>query len=66
MVPTRTLSGFNQDQNLVDMFVNTATLPANNAAICQTADQTIAHEFGFDSLTSTEGSCGSTTLKGNS
>jgi hypothetical protein len=65
VIPTRTLSGFGQDQNLIDMFVNTATSPANNAEICQTYYQNIAHEFGFDSLTSSEGSCGSTTVEGN-
>ena len=46
--------------------LNTATLPANNAALCQTAEQTIVHDFGFDSLTTSEGSCGSTTTTGNS
>jgi ABC-type phosphate transport system substrate-binding protein len=65
VVPTRNLSGFGLDVNLVDMFDNTATLPANNAEICQTAYQTTAHDFGFDSLTSSEGSCGSTSVEGN-
>ena len=29
--------------------------------MCQTAAQTIVHQFGFDSLTAAEGTCGSTT-----
>ena len=40
-------------------------LPANNAAICQTATQSMIHQFGFDSLTCGEGTCGSTTTTGN-
>ena len=63
VIPTNVLTGFDEDSNLVDLFTNTATLPANNAAICQSATQPIIHEFGFDSLTSGEGSCGSTTTK---
>jgi hypothetical protein len=66
VLPTDVLSGFGEDSSLVDLFTNTATLPSNNAAICQSAEQTIVHDFGFDSLTSSEGSCGSTTLTGNS
>jgi hypothetical protein len=66
VIPTNVLSGFDEDASLVDIFTNTATLPSNNAAICQTAEQTIVKDFGFDSLTSGEGSCGSTTTTGNS
>jgi hypothetical protein len=64
VIPTNVLSGFDEDANLVDLFTNTATLPSNNAAVCQSAVQSTIHEFGFDSLTSGEGSCGSTTLEG--
>ena len=66
VLPTNVLSGFNEDASLVDLFTNTATLPANNAELCQTAEQSVVHQFGFDSLTSAEGSCGSTTTTGNS
>ena len=65
VLPTNVLSGFGEDASLVSLFTNTATLPANNAQICQTASQNIIHEFGFDSLTSGEGSCGSTTTQGD-
>jgi hypothetical protein len=66
VIPTSDLSGFNADLSLVDLFVNTATSPSNNAAICQPAEQTIVKDFGFDSLTAAEGSCGSKTTTGNS
>lgn len=66
VLPTTELSGFNEDASLVDLFTNTATSPANNAAICQSAIQSEINKFGFDSLTSGEGSCGSTTTTGNS
>jgi hypothetical protein len=66
VLPTNVLSGFGEDASLVSLFTNTATLPANNAQICQTATQNIIHQFGFDSLTSGEGSCGSTTTQGDS
>jgi hypothetical protein len=59
-------SDFGFDASLIDLFVNTATLPANNAALCSTANQATVNEFGFDSLTAAEGSCGSTTTTGNS
>jgi hypothetical protein len=66
VIPTDVLSGFDEDASLVSLFTNTATSPANNAAICQSAIQSEINEFGFDSLTSGEGSCGSTTQTGNS
>ena len=66
VLPTNILSGFDEDSNLVNLFTNTLASPSNNAEICQTATQTIIHEFGFDSLTSGEGSCGSTTTTGDS
>jgi hypothetical protein len=60
VVPTRSItSGLGEDSNLVDLFVGTSS------SICQTAAQQTANEFGFDSLTSGEGTCGSTTLTGN-
>jgi hypothetical protein len=66
VLPTNVLSGNFEDASLVSLFTNTATSPANNAAICQSGIQTEIHNFGFDSLTSGEGSCGSTTQTGNS
>ncbi len=61
VVPTRaiTSSNLDYDPNLVDLFVG------SGSSICATAAQTTAHEFGFDSLTSGEGTCGSTTMTGN-
>ncbi|MCU1366473.1 MAG: hypothetical protein JWL72_4259 [Ilumatobacteraceae bacterium] len=41
-----------------EIFVNDATLNGNTAVICQSAAQTIAHTFGFTSI-STAGECGS-------
>jgi hypothetical protein len=58
VLPTSKLSGFTQDQALESLFVGTSS------ALCQ--DQTTVHQFGFDSLTSAEGTCGSTTTTGNS
>lgn len=66
VIPTDVLSGFDEDASLVSLFTNTATSPANNAAICQSGIQSQINEFGFDSLTTAEGSCGSTTQTGNS
>jgi hypothetical protein len=67
VLPTNVLTpGIGEDASLVSLFTNTATLPANNAQICQTATQNIIHQFGFDSLTSGEGAtCGSTTTTGD-
>ena len=58
VLPTSKLSGFTQDQALERLFVGTSS------ALCQ--DQSTVHTFGFDSLTSAEGTCGSTTTTGNS
>ena len=66
VLPTNVLSGFGEDAALVSLFTNTATLPANSAQICQATAQSTIHQFGFDSLTSAEGSCGSTTTQGDS
>ncbi len=67
VVPTNVItSGFDEDASLVDLFVNTDTLPSNDAAICQSGVQSTINKFGFDSLTSAEGSCGSTTTTGDS
>ena len=67
VIPTNVLTGGSHpDNNLISLFTNTATSPANNAAICQSGIQSEINLFGFDSLTAAEGSCGSTTQKGNS
>ena len=60
VLPTDVLSGFNEDTSLVDLFTT------SSAVMCQTTAQGIVHQFGFDSLTSAEGTCGSTTTTGNS
>ncbi len=64
VLPTNSLSGLGEDANLVSLFTNTAG-SGNNAAICQSAIQSEIHTFGFDSLTGSEGSCGSTTTQGD-
>jgi hypothetical protein len=58
VLPTSKLSGFTQDQALESLFVGTSS------ALCQ--DQGKVNTYGFDSLTSAEGTCGSTTTTGNS
>ena len=60
VLPTTDLSGFNENLNLVSLFTG------SGAAICQAANQTTIKDFGFDSLTAGEGTCGSTTQTGNS
>ena len=59
VVPTRTLSGINFSAPLNALFVGATS------AQCATAAQNTAHDFGFDSLTSGEGTCGSTSSQGN-
>jgi hypothetical protein len=59
VVPTRTLSGINFSAPLNALFVG------NTSAQCSTAAQSTAHDFGFDTLTAGEGTCGSTTSQGN-
>lgn len=60
VLPTSKLSGFTQDQALESLFVG------SGSSICSGSIQTEVHTFGFDSLTTTEGTCGSTTTTGNS
>jgi hypothetical protein len=58
VLPSSKLSGFTQDQALESLFVGTSS------ALC--SDQTRINQYGFDSLTTAEGTCGSTTTTGNS
>jgi hypothetical protein len=55
VVPTAKISGLRRDTGLVALFAG------STAAICQTAAQNTAHQFGFDSLTAAQGTCGATT-----
>jgi hypothetical protein len=58
---TTKLSGFGGSAALESLFVG------SGSAICSSTVQTnIVHKFGFDSLTGTEGTCGSVTTTGNS
>jgi hypothetical protein len=59
VVPTNKLSGFTENAALVSLFVG------SGSALCSSTAQTTAHTFGFDSLTTAEGTCGSTTSTGN-
>jgi hypothetical protein len=59
VVPTSKIgSGFGSSAPLKALFVGTGS------SQCAAAAQTTAHLFGFDSLTGTEGTCGSTTTTG--
>jgi hypothetical protein len=60
VLPTKLLTGFTANLNLVSLFTG------SGASLCQAANQTIVKDFGFDSLTAGEGTCGSTTQTGNS
>jgi len=60
IVPTAALAGFGGNAAIKSLF------DGSTSVLCSSAAQTIAHEFGFDSLTSSEGTCGSTTNTGNS
>ena len=59
VVPTSKLSGFTSDAALESLF------SGSGSALCSSTEQTIVNDFGFDSLTSGEGTCGSTTTTGN-
>ncbi len=59
VVPTSSISGNYSIPAIEDLFVGSGSV------LCSTAAQTTAHTFGFDSLTSGEGTCGSTTLQGD-
>ena len=60
VLPTSKLSGFTGDAALESLFVGTSS------ALCSSAYQSTVNEFGFDSLTSSEGTCGSVTTTGDS
>jgi hypothetical protein len=59
VVPTNKLSGFTENAALVSLFAG------SSSALCSSTAQATAHTFGFDSLTTAEGTCGSTTSTGN-
>jgi hypothetical protein len=59
VVPTRVLSGINFSAPLNALFVGTGS------AQCAAGAQSTAHDFGFDSLQGSEGTCGSTSAEGN-
>jgi len=59
VLPTSSISGSFADQALQSLFVG------SSSALCSSANQATVHTFGFDSLTGSEGTCGSTTLTGN-
>jgi hypothetical protein len=60
VLPTTDVSGAFQNAALESLFVG------SGSSICATSAQTTAHTFGFDSLTVSEGTCGSITTQGNS
>jgi len=60
VVPTNKVTGTFKNNALVSLFAG------STPAICSSSTQTTLHLFGFDSLTSSEGTCGSTTTEGNS
>jgi hypothetical protein len=59
VLPTAKVTGFTKDAALVSLFVG------STAALCQPGIQSEVNTFGFDSLTVSEGTCGSTTTTGN-
>jgi hypothetical protein len=62
-VPTNKITGFTKDAALVSLFAGPT------AAVCATGTgsaQATAVKFGFDTLAASEGTCGATTLTGNS
>ena len=60
VLPTAKITGFTKDAALVSLFVG------SSASLCNSTEQGIVNSFGFDSLVSAEGTCGSTTTTGNS
>jgi hypothetical protein len=61
VVPTvKITAGPNEDHGLVSLFTG-ATSP-----LCSSGQEAIMNTFGFDDLTAAEGTCGATTLEGNS
>jgi len=59
VLQTSLLSGLNENRGLVGLFVG------STAALCQSAFQTQMNAFGFDDLTSAEGTCGATSTTGS-
>jgi hypothetical protein len=60
VLPTAKITGFGADHGLLGLFVG------SGSALCSPTEQAIVNNFGFDSLTVSEGTCGSTTTTGNS
>lgn len=60
VVPTSDLAGFGGNAAIKALF------DGSGSVLCSSGAQTIAHEFGFDTLTAAEGTCGSTSNVGNS
>jgi hypothetical protein len=59
-VPTNKITGFTKNAALTSLFAGAT------AVVCAGPAQTTAVKFGFDQLTAAEGTCGATTLTGNS
>ena len=59
-VPTNKITGFTKNAALVSLFAGAT------AVVCAAPAQATAVKFGFDNLTAAEGTCGATTLTGNS
>ena len=57
VVPTSSISGGFTDPALIDLFVGPSS------ELCQSSEQSLINKFGFDSLTPSEGTCGSTTTQ---
>ena len=60
VLPTANITGAFADQALVSLFVGTTSSLCNSSL-----QSTTIHQFGFDSLTASEGTCGSTTQESN-
>jgi hypothetical protein len=60
VVPTSKISGVLASNILKGLFVG------STSALCSTPAQTLANQFGEDSLTTSEGTCGSTSTAGDS
>ena len=59
VLPTAKVTGFTKDGALVSLFVG------STAVLCTPTEQGVVNQFGFDSLTTAEGTCGSTSTTGN-
>jgi hypothetical protein len=60
VLPTTKVTGFTKDAALTSLFVG------STSSLCSPTEQSLVNTFGFDSLTVSEGTCGSTTTTGNS